>query len=75
MVDHIGHDKRGNPLFKRDKHGNEILVSDSEIIILDKTADGTRTAQVESKKKVIDDQTEIVAETFKKWREKEGLSW
>jgi len=26
MAERIGHDKRGNPIFKRDKYGNEILV-------------------------------------------------
>lgn len=75
MVDRIGHDKRGNPLFKRDKYGNEILVPEVEMIVLDKTADGTRTTKVESKKRVIDDQTTLVAETFKKWREQEGVIW
>ena len=75
MVDHVGHDKRGNPLFKRDKHGNEILVPDTAITSLDETADGTRTAKTESRRKVIDDQTPIVAETFRKWRQEEGLTW
>ncbi len=75
MVDRVGHDKRGNPLFKRDKHGNEILVPDVEIITLGETSGGNRTSKVESKKKVIDDQTIFVAETFHKWREQEGLSW
>jgi len=75
MVDRIGHDKRGNPLFKRDKYGNEILVPESEIISVGETADGTKTAKVESKRKVIDDQTPLVAEAFKRWREREGLSW
>jgi len=75
MVDRIGHDKRGNPVFKRDKHGNEIFVPTSEVIKLDELSDGTRTAKVESKKKVIDDQTQVVAETFAKWRQEEGDLW
>ncbi len=75
MVDRVGHDKRGNPLFKRDKNGNEILVPDVEVIELDQTANGTRTSKVESKRKVIDDQTVLVPEAFHKWREQEGLSW
>jgi len=69
MVDRIGHDKRGNPLFKRDKYGNEILVPETEVISIGETA------KVESKHKVIDDQTPLVAEAFKKWCEQEGLSW
>lgn len=75
MVDRIGHDKRGNPVFKRDKHGNEILVPDTEVISIGETADGQKTAKIESKRKVIDDQTPLVAETFKKWRDQEGLIW
>ena len=75
MVAHVGHDKRGKPLFKRDKHGNEILVPDTAIISLDETADGTRAAKTESRRKVIDDQTPIVAETFRKWQQEEGLTW
>jgi len=75
MVDRVGHDKRGNPLFKRDKHGNEILVSEVEELTFDEIADNARTIKMESKKKVIDDQTGLVFETFRKWREQEGLSW
>jgi len=75
MVDRIGHDKRGNPLFKRDKYGNEILVPETEVIAIGETTDGTRTIKVESKRKVRDDQTPLVAKAFKKWRGREGLSW
>lgn len=75
MVDHVGHDKRGNPIFKRDKYGNEILVSETELITLGEIADGTRTGKIESKRKEINDQTPLVAETFKQWRENEGVIW
>jgi type I restriction enzyme M protein len=75
MVDRIGHDKRGNPIFKRDKHGNEILVPTVDIITYDETANGESTAKIESNKKIIDDQTTFVAETFGKWRREEGVSW
>lgn len=75
VVDRIGHDKRGNPIFKRDKHGNEILVPETEIISIGEIANGSKTAKVESKRKVIDDQTPLVVKAFKKWWEQEGLSW
>jgi type I restriction enzyme M protein len=75
MVDRIGHDKRGNTIFKRDKHGNEILVPTEDIVTYDETTNGARIVKVESKKKVIDDQTTLVAETFNKWREEEGVIW
>jgi len=75
MVDRVGHDKRGNPVFKRDKHGNEILVPSIEIIELGDTAAGSRTSKIESKKKDLDDQTVIVAEIFQQWCKQEGVSW
>jgi len=75
MVDRIGHDKRGNPVFKRDKHGNEILVPDVQIITLGETASGLRTSKVESKRKAIDDQTPLVPDAFKEWCRKEGVIW
>ena len=59
MVERVGHDKRGNPLFKRDKEGNEILVTGS---------DGRNV-------KVPDDQTLDVPEIFAEWMKKEGVSW
>lgn len=76
MVDRIGHDKRGNALFKRDKYGNEILVPDeSNVINWDISADGTKTAKAQSKSKVRDDQTTIVPQVFQDWKRQEGIVW
>ncbi|WP_302806783.1 N-6 DNA methylase [Cloacibacillus porcorum] len=76
MVDKIGHDKRGNPLFKRDKDGNEILVPDNNnILILGDTADGDRTVSLQQKKKLEDDQTIEVPAIFAEWKRREGLAW
>ena len=63
MVEKIGHDKRGNPLFKRDKEGTEILT----IEIAD---DGK-----EHKIKQFDDETLEVPPLFAEWKIKEGLGW
>ena len=76
MVEKIGHDKRGNPTFKRDKEGNEILVPDTDsVLVLDQTGDGERTVAHEQKRKVADDQTEDVPKVFKEWKIQEGLKW
>lgn len=76
MVDKVGHDKRGNPIFKRDKEGNEILVPDtSSVLVLGKTGDGSRTVAHEQKRKVEDDQTSDVPPIFAEWKKREGLSW
>lgn len=53
MIEKVGHDKRGNPLFKRDKEGNEILVPDTNsVLVLGETGDGQRTVSHEQKVKV-----------------------
>jgi type I restriction enzyme M protein len=76
MVDKIGHDKRGNPLFKRDKEGNEILVPDpNNVIVMGSTAEGAATASLERKKKLEDDQTSDVPRIFIKWKQREGIEW
>lgn len=76
MVDKVGHDKRGNPIFKRDKEGNEILVPDtSSILVSGSLADNPQTVSHEQKKKVEDDQTSDVPPIFAEWKRKEGISW
>ena len=63
MIDKIGHDKRGNPLFVRDEEGNEILAP--EITDDDK----------ERMEKQIDDQTYYIPSIFNEWKRKEGIAW
>lgn len=76
MIEKVGHDKRGNPLFKRDKEGNEILVPDTNsVLVLGETGDGQRTVSHEQKVKVEDDQTPDVPAIFAEWKKQEGLGW
>ena len=76
MVEKVGHDKRGNPTFKRDQEGNEILVPDTNsVLVLGETSDGDRTVSHEQKKKVEDDQTPDVPAIFAEWKKQEGLAW
>ena len=76
MVEKVGHDKRGTPIFKRDAEGNEILVPDiSNTLVLDITGDGDRTVSRQQKVKELDDQTIEVPEIFTKWKTQEGISW
>ncbi len=73
MVDRIGHDKRGNPIFKRDKYGNELLFSES--IVEGESADGEKIVKMEAKKKEIDDQTTLASKAFREWCEQEAVLW
>ncbi len=76
MVEKVGHDKRGTPIFKRDAEGNEILVPDiNNTLVLDTTGDGDRTVSRQQKVKELDDQTIEVPEIFAKWKIQEGISW
>ena len=68
MVEKVGHDKRGNPLFKRDEYGNEILAPD-------KTAGGASGGAHERLKKIPDDQTGDVAAAFAVWKKQGGIAW
>lgn len=71
MVEKIGHDKRGNPIFKRDLEGNEVLVADPSAI--DSEADSI--ASMERKVKQLDDQTTELPKIFEQWKQGEGISW
>lgn len=75
IVDRVGHDKRGNTLFKRDKQGNEILVPDPTDVSEDHAADNAQAGKLVSRKKIVDDQTIEIPEVFAEWLRKEGLSW
>lgn len=70
MAEKIGHDKRGNTIFKRDEEGNEILVDDDSSVVTDEDV-----VKHSKKKKVIDDQTAEIAEIFNKWKTAEGIAW
>lgn len=76
MVEKVGHDKRGNPTFKRDKEGNEILIPDkNSVLVLGETGEGDRIVAHEQKRKVEDDQTPDVPAIFSEWKVKEGIAW
>ena len=76
MVERVGHDKRGNPIFKRDREGNEILVPDTDnVLVIGQTSEGTTTVSHERKKKVADDQTPDVPGIFAEWKKREGIGW
>jgi type I restriction enzyme M protein len=76
MVEKVGHDKRGNTLFKRDEQGNEIWVPEEpNVLEMDATTHGDITAKTERKMRLIDDQSREVPAVFAKWKKQEGLSW
>jgi type I restriction enzyme M protein len=75
IADKIGHNKRGKTLFKRDKEGNELLVPETNGLLIDQISDGTVTYSNLPKRKIIDDQTDAVADAFLQWKMIEGIEW
>ena len=77
MVEKVGHDKRGNTLFKRDRDGNEIWVSEESTSPINyENAEGAiADVQTERKTRVIDDQSREVPQIFAEWKREEGIGW
>lgn len=67
IVEKVGHDKRGNPVFKRDNDGEILYFKRSKI---NETGDLEEFEEPE-----LDDQTIIVPEPFAEWKKTEGFSW
>ncbi len=71
MVERVGHDKRGNTIFKRDERGDEIW----ELEEASETAEDDGEVKTENRTRVIDDQSLEVPAAFKEWKRREGLPW
>ncbi|WP_052600185.1 N-6 DNA methylase [Aureispira sp. CCB-QB1] len=75
MIDHIGHDKRGGKIFKRDDKGNVVML-EVEKLVKEKDAEGNLISRKEvSQEKIVNDQTIHVAKIFADWKKKQGISW
>ena len=77
MVEKVGHDRRGNTLFKRDKDGNEIWVSEENTSPINyRDAEGAiADLQTERQTRIIDDQSREVPQLFADWKKEEGIGW
>jgi type I restriction enzyme M protein len=66
LANHIGHDKRGNVTYVRDKKGNEIVEEIEETV---KEYEDGRPVYKKQKtlRKVVDDNTLQIAQEFRKW--------
>ncbi|ENM3897357.1 hypothetical protein VCSRO82_2599 [Vibrio cholerae] len=75
MIDHIGHDKRGGKIFKRDDEGN-IIILEVEELVKEKDADGQLVARKEiTQEKIVNDQTIHVSGVFDNWKKQQGIAW
>lgn len=66
VANHIGHDKRGNITYVRDRQGNEIVEEVDEQVI--EYQEGQKVIKRQrTQKKVIDDNTLQIAQAFRSW--------
>ena len=76
MVEKVGHDKRGNTLFKRDEQGNEIWVpEDRDVSEIGAVSESELLYETESRVRIIDDQSREVPTVFDQWKQEEGIAW
>ncbi len=76
VVDKVGHDKRGNTLFKRDEQGNEVWVSeDPDVSEIGEIEESEFTYGTENRVRIIDDQSREVPTVFDQWKQEEGIAW
>ena len=66
VADHIGHDKRGNVTYVRDRQGNEIVEEFEEQTKDYEDGKPVYKRQL-TQRKVVDDNTIQIAQAFRKW--------
>ena len=66
VANHIGHDKRGNVTYVRDREGNEI-VEEVEETLKEYESGKPAYKKQRTRRKVIDDNTLQIAQTFRSW--------
>lgn len=66
VANHVGHDKRGNKTYVRDRKGNEVIEEIEELV--KDWEDGTPIYQRQTtRRKVADDNTLQIAQEFRRW--------
>ena len=77
MVEKVGHDRRGNTLFKRDEDGNEIWGPEENTspVNYQNAEEASVDIQTEKQTRIIDDQSREVPGLFAQWKKEEGIGW
>jgi type I restriction enzyme M protein len=74
----MGHDKRGNPTYKRNEDG-ELILSPAEdrgpTDLFESTANGEVVKRPLARQKILDDDSPIVASEFLTWKRTAVLGW
>jgi type I restriction enzyme M protein len=69
LTEKIGHDRRGNTLYRRNEHGEDIVVVHKEHVIETDKDTGVQTIkEIEVRELLIDDELPEVAEAYLHWK-------
>lgn len=66
VASHVGHDKRGNKMYVRDRKGNEV-VEEIEEFIKEWEGDTPTYKSQTTRRKIVDDNTQQIAQEFRRW--------
>jgi type I restriction enzyme M protein len=66
VANHVGHDKRGNKMYVRDRKGNEVIEEVEELVKEWDNGLPIYTRQT-TRRKVVDDNTIQIAQEFRRW--------
>jgi type I restriction enzyme M protein len=77
QVKAVGHDKRGNTVYRRNEEGEEILVpaAPESVPLIERMATGEGTVRPLPRQKVEDDDTDFVDNEFIDWKKQVVLGW
>jgi type I restriction enzyme M protein len=73
----IGHDKRGGVVYRRNEDGEELLepAEGRGDAILERSAGGVPTSRPLPRRKVVADDTPLIAAEFLEWKRGAVLGW
>jgi type I restriction enzyme M protein len=70
VAEKIGHDKRGNTIFRRTPDGKDLVVARKETVVeIDEDSGGEVFKEVEVRDRIIDDELPEVADAYASWLE------
>lgn len=75
QVKSIGYDKRGNPIYRRNEEGEEILLLFDDTMQIFPAEEASEIKTNRSFQKILDDDTPAIADEFLDWKKEVVLGW
>jgi type I restriction enzyme M protein len=72
VAEKIGHDKRGNTIYRRTADGKDVVVARREQVTeIDESSGAERLKEIEVRDRIVDDELPEVADAYPKWLEEQ----